>query len=571
MAFPFFGKKQEARDISKGEDTVFRIDTAPHLVSLPRLEERTKINARYPLIAPFAYAHIYWDEKAKELVYDVEEPVLTDTELEFLKLVQLALEEMINISFVKAVKMTLVIKYLERNVQSILKELGAKITAETYKKIMYFVYRDSVGFNEIDPIINDYFVEDIECNGFNTPIYIVHRKYQNMRTNVIYKEPQQLTNFVEKLAQRAGRYVSYAKPLLDGTLPDGSRVNATYTADVTTRGPTFTIRKFTKEPWTPMHLIDQRTAPAEVFAYFWLVIQYKFNIMVIGETASGKTTFLNSVMNFIPPEARVVSIEDTRELNLAHENWLPSVTRTGFGIPNILGQQYGEITLFDLLRETFRQNPDYVILGETRGEETYVLFQGMASGHPSFSTFHSASIEALVRRLSTAPINLSPSLIESLDVIAVVTHVKTLDKNIRRMRELNEIITVEENNKVASNTVFKWDPIKDVISFSGNSVMLEKISRRTGISVKDLQKEMKTRAVLIQKMYDQKIFDFKKVNEIINAYYKDPNSVLRRFNITGKAVIAEKGKGMGKKSAKITQIKGKEKQRKLRERKLRKK
>src|SRR3989338_5305791 len=293
--------------------------------------------------------------------------------------------------------------------------------------------------------------------------------------------------------------------------------------------------------------------------------------MVIGETASGKTTFLNSVMNFIPPEARVVSIEDTRELNLAHENWLPSVTRTGFGIPNILGQQYGEITLFDLLRETFRQNPDYVILGETRGEETYVLFQGMASGHPSFSTFHSASIEALVRRLSTAPINLSPSLIESLDVIAVVTHVKTLDKNIRRMRELNEIITVEENNKVASNTVFKWDPIKDVISFSGNSVMLEKISRRTGISVKDLQKEMKTRAVLIQKMYDQKIFDFKKVNEIINAYYKDPNSVLRRFNITGKAVIAEKGKGMGKKSAKITQIKGKEKQRKLRERKLRKK
>src|SRR3989338_11620419 len=222
MAFPFFGKKQEARDISKGEDTVFRIDTAPHLVSLPRLEERTKINARYPLIAPFAYAHIYWDEKAKELVYDVEEPVLTDTELEFLKLVQLALEEMINISFVKAVKMTLVIKYLERNVQSILKELGAKITAETYKKIMYFVYRDSVGFNEIDPIINDYFVEDIECNGFNTPIYIVHRKYQNMRTNVIYKEPQQLTNFVEKLAQRAGRYVSYAKPLLDGTLPDGS-------------------------------------------------------------------------------------------------------------------------------------------------------------------------------------------------------------------------------------------------------------------------------------------------------------------------------------------------------------
>ncbi len=536
MAFPFFGKK---KDISV-EETIFKIDLIPRLVALPKLEERTRINVRYPLIAPFAFAHIYWDEKSKELVYDLEEPVLTEAEREILNLVQLALEEMINISYVKAAKANLIIKYLERNVQSILKELGARITPETYRKIMYYIYRDSIGFNEIDPFMNDYFIEDIECNGFNTPIYIVHRKYQNMRTNVIYREPPRLLNFVEKLAQRTGRYVSYAKPLLDGTLEDGSRVNATYTADVTTRGPTFTIRKFTKEPWTPMHLIDQKTAPPEVFAYLWLVIQYKFNIMTIGETASGKTTFLNSIMNFIPPEARVVSIEDTRELNLAHENWLPSVTRTGFGIPNILGQQYGEITLFDLLRETFRQNPDYVILGETRGEETYVLFQGMASGHPSFSTFHSASIESLVRRLSTAPINLSPSLIESLDVIAVVTHVKTLERNIRRLKELKEIIRVEENNKVTSNTVFEWDPIGDKIKYSGKSIMLEKISRRTGISIAELQKELKRRAVLIQKMYDQKIFDFKKVNEIINAYYKDPDALMKRFNLSGKKQGKEK-------------------------------
>ncbi|MBW2996714.1 type II/IV secretion system ATPase subunit [Candidatus Woesearchaeota archaeon] len=523
----------EAKEPAKpAEEGGFYIDLRPKIIKLPPYEEKRKINVRYPLIPPYAYAHLYWDNKENELVYSVEEPVLDDTEKELLELINLGLEEMINISFVRAAKSNILVQYLEKNVQSILIELGARVSKKTYNKLMYYIYRNSVGLNEIEPLLNDYYVEDIECNGLNFPIYIVHRKYQNIRTNVIFRDATYMTDFIEKLAQKTGRYISYAKPLLDGTLPDGSRVNATYTEDITTRGPTFTIRKFTKEPWTPVNLIQSKTATPESFAYLWLVIENKFNVMVVGETASGKTTFLNCIVDFIPPEARICSIEDTRELNLAHINWLPSVTRAGFGMPTVLGTQYGEITLFDLLRESFRQNPDYVIVGEIRGKEAYVLFQGMASGHPSFSTFHAASVDTVIKRLETPPINLSPSLVEALDVVCICIHVKDQIKNVRRLKEIDEIEEIEQAlGKAKYNPVFTWDPIKDAITASNKPTIFEKITKRTGMTVAQITAEMQKRAKLLKVMADKDISNFEDFNKVINDYYKDPQSVLKRFNI----------------------------------------
>lgn len=510
----------------------FQIDLRPKLIHLPSFAERQRINIRYPLIPPFAYAHIYWDKKTGEQVYYVEEPKLTPTEKEILKLVQLGLEEMINVSFIKASKTHVILDYLEKNVQSILVELGTKVSNETYQKVMYYIYRDSVGLNEMEPLLHDYYIEDIECNGENYPVYIVHRKFENIRTNIIYKDPQKLIDFVEKLAQKAGRYVSYAKPLLDGTLPDGSRVNATYTEDVTTRGPTFTIRKFTKDPWTPVQLIEQGTADAETFAYLWMAIEHKFNILVIGETAAGKTTFLNAILSFIPPEARICSIEDTRELNLAHSNWLPAVTRSGFGIPNMIGERYGEITLFDLLKESFRQNPDYVIVGEIRGKEAYVLFQGMASGHPSFGTFHAGSVETLVRRLSAPPISLSASLIESLDIVCVTTHIKDQYKSIRRLKELIEIQELKETGGLNTNKVVEWNPMADQLNIVNPSKVFKQIESNTGIPLKELEKEMYYRAELLKILKQKHIMNFRDVNQVINAYYKNPDAVRKKYGIS---------------------------------------
>ncbi len=511
---------------------IFKIEPNLEIVELPSLEDKTQINLKYPLIAPYAYAHIYWSEQEKELLYVVEEPALSKSEREILRLIMLALEEMINISIAKVDNINTIIKYLEKNVQSILVELGTKVSKETYLKLMYYIFRNSVGLNKIEPLMKDYYIEDIECNGENFPIYIVHRKYENLKTNVIFTEDQELTDFVEKLAQKCGRYVSYAKPLLDGTLPDGSRVNATYSEDVTTRGPTFTIRKFTKDPWTPIHLINFGTATARTMAYLWMGIEHKFNFMVIGETASGKTTFLNSMLDFIPPDARVVSIEDTRELNLAHENWLPTVTRTGFGIPNMMGQEYGEVTLFDLLKESFRQAPDYVIVGEIRGKEAFVLFQGMASGHSSFSTFHAGSVETLVKRLETPPINLSPSLIESLDVVCVMTHLKESEKNIRRLKQVVEVVGMSmEIGKVESNIPFEWDPVSDRITQKTGFHLSQKIQKRTGITIEQLNQELEIRARVLQTLANRQIQDFRRVNEVIKEYYLDKKQVLSKLGI----------------------------------------
>ncbi len=552
MAINIFGKKEEAKPDSavlnapnmpsvpsapsqeERSNGLFYIDLRSQLVKLPDIKDYKKLDVRYPLILPYAYAHIYWDEKEQSVIYKVEEPELDDVEKELLSLIQLGLEEMINISFIRAAKTNMIIEYLEKNVQAVLIQFGTKVSKETYNKIMYYVYRNSIGLNEIEPLLNDSYIEDIECNGANFPLYITHRKFENLRTNIIFADSQKLTEFVEKIAQKCGRYVSYAKPLLDGSLPDGSRVNATYSEDITTRGPTFTIRKFTKEPLTPIHLINFGTASPEIFAYLWTAIQHKNNIMIIGETSSGKTTFLNSIAYFIPPEARICSIEDTRELNLMHDNWLPSVTRSGFGIPTMLGKTYGEITLFDLLTETFRQNPDYVILGETRGKETYVLFQGMASGHPSLCTFHAGSVETLVRRLETPPISLPPSLVESLDIVCVITHIKTLEESKRRIKEINEIRRVQQQLGVVESAMpYVWEPIKDAFTAkeTGASIMLQKISANTGIPVKELQNEIKKRAEILRKMAQRGITDFKEVNRIINAYYKDSEKVLREFGI----------------------------------------
>jgi len=514
------------------ENVKFEIDTIPKIVEIPEFRDEKEVNIRYPLMAPYAYAHIFWDEKSNELIYFIEEPAMDKTEKEVLRLVQLALEEMINISYAKATNANLLLAYLEKNVQSILVELGTKVSEETYKKIMYYVFRDSIGLNQIEPLLKDYFIEDIECNGVGFPLYIVHRKFENVRTNIVFSSIQNLTDFVEKLAQKCGKYISYAKPLLDSALPDGSRVNATYTEDVTTRGPTFTIRKFTKDPWTPIHLIKFGTATPEMFAFLWYAIEHKFNIMVIGETASGKTTFLNSILHFIPSDARICSIEDTRELNLAHENWMPSVVRGGFGIPNILGKEYGEITLFDLLKETFRQNPDYVVVGEVRGEEAFVLFQGMASGHPSFGTFHAGSVEMLVKRLETPPINLPASLVESLDVVCVATHIKERGKNIRRIKELLEIRKAEISKigKVEYNRMFQYNPLNDSVNMlDAASLVLNKIIKNTGVSPEELNNELRTRALLLKALADRNITNYKQFNKIIKDYSSDKGKVINEY------------------------------------------
>lgn len=992
-------------------DMVVTINLNPPIPSLPRLKDVKQLDVRYMLIPPFASAHIHWDSKISELVYDVEEPLLRDFEQRALEQIEKAMLELINVNVALESTVEATAEYIDKTARLLIDELNIKIGSDSYDKIFYYLFRDFIGLNEIDPLLRDYFIEDIECNGANTPVYLIHRIYRNLRTNIVYNDMDKLASFVEKLAQRAGRYVSYAQPLLDGSLPDSSRVNATYTKDITSRGPTFSIRKFTRTPWTPSQLIALGTLSPEMLAYFWLLIENKSNIMVAGGTASGKTTLLNAIAFFIPPEARVVSIEDsvtgdskiiinekgkfrniaikefvdgkidaevmtldgkgkilftkpsayikhkvkkdiyeittvtgrkikvtqdhslfslgennnlkeikptqlrekesfiavprilpfegneimeidlmghldifkedflsgepikkifekynyhhfgvakekyrwwkghnlikiedflklnfefsyedlkkliikskntssipvifdvgkeflefcglwlgdgsydnynansviisnvdeecrnivksiakylgsnysamsdrgvslrihstvfykfmknvlkfdgysntkkipefifnlsneqikhfirgyfsadgcvkkyeascasqsydlledlqsmflrlgiisrindfnrkdkcinlsvssseniklfkeigflqdrknlklnsinyeahhaygdvipldtrklyeldnisltklqtgylvgrqylgrnymqkiaptgsefndlshndilwdkvktvkkvssdeievfdlsipkyekflcnnifvhnTRELNIPRENWLPAVSRTSIGIGKI-----GEVDLFSLLKSSFRQNPDYLIVGEVRGKEAFVLFQGMASGHSSLSTMHADSVDTLIRRLQTPPIELSPTLVNSLDCVAIATHTVVKKQETRRVREIVEVVNVNRDGTALINTPFIWSPNDDKFYFKKQSKVLEKISIRKGIPLVKLQSELIIRARLLYELYRQKIFGFDEVGKIVNDYYKNPLEVLNKYNI----------------------------------------
>ena len=987
------------------------IDFSPAIPPLKKITDKTKIDVRYSLIAPFASVHIYWNPKIYELVYEVEEPILDQTEEAYKDQIIEAMRDIINFDTIIEKDEEKLLEYLDNRFKFLATEFGMRMSYETYQKIYYYICRDFIGVNEVEPLLKDYFVEDIECNGVDTPIYIVHRIYRNMKTNLVFNDLDRLASFVEKLAQKTGKYISYANPILDATLPDGSRVNATYTKDITSRGPTFTIRKFTETPWTPIQLVSFKTLSPEMLAYLWILVQYKMNILITGGTASGKTSLLNAIAFFIPPEARVVSIEDsvtgdskiiikegdlfrnvtikefvdkkidaeimsldekgkiiwikpsncikhkvkkdiyevttstgrkikatkdhslfslgennelkeikptdltegksfiavprslpisgsetkeinlmkyfdifkddflqgnpikellskysykelnvekerfrwwkknlvmkiseflklgiefsyeqlkqlkikskntssipvifeiskeflefcglwigdgsydnhngnsvilsnvdkecidifkkisdylgtnyssmndggvslrihstifykfmkyalefdgysstkkipefifnlsneqikhfirgyfsadgcikknevscssqsyalledlqtlflrmniisrindfdrkdkcinmsissykniekykeigflqerknkqlmiydkkahhtssdviplssnkmaelnkianiklqhrylrglqqigrnymqqiapigsefndishadilwdkvkkikkisseeievfdlsipkyekflcnnvivhnTRELNLPRENWLPSVVRTATGVG-----EAGEISLFTLLRSSFRQNPDYVIVGEVRGKETSVLFQGMASGHSSISTIHADSVDTVIKRLETPPIELSPTLLNVLDCVCIMTHAIVKKEETRRLKEIVEIINVSPEGVAITNTPFVWNAADDYFYFKKTSRIFEKITKRYGMKIEELEIEFRKRAQLIYNLYKNKVFDFKDIQNIIVEYYKKPEEVLKKFGV----------------------------------------
>ena len=503
-----------------------KINLNPQVPAIPKFEDKTKIDVRYMVIDPYVSIHVYYDDKTGEVIYDVEEPILTEEEKSDLDRIEQAIREVVNINMIGGDNTEEgLIDYIDKTARLIISELGMNIEEDAYKNMFYYLYRNFIGLNEIDPMMHDYFIEDLECNGMGENMYIVHRNFRNIKTTVKFNDMEKLSSFVEKLAQKTGRYISYANPILDGSLPDGSRVNATYTQDITSKGPTFTIRKFTKTPWTPIQLLSFRELSPEMLAYLWIAMQYQSNLMIVGGTASGKTTLLNAIAFFIPQENRVVSIEDTRELNLPRENWLPSVVRTGVAGAGAAG----EIDMFSLLKASFRQNPDYVIVGEVRGKEASVLFQGMASGHASISTMHGDSVESIVRRLETPPISLSPMLVNSLDMMAIMTHAIVNGQETRRLREISEIVEIRQDGTTVTNTPFKWNPADDKFYSSPTVKLFEKISEKYGITPENIRKEFQIRTRLLYALFQGKVFGYDDLQRIINDYAKKPAEVLAKY------------------------------------------
>jgi flagellar protein FlaI len=498
----------------------FRVFPSKRLISLAPMNEVKNKEMLYPLIKPYAYANIRWSAIDNSLNYHVVEPELSSKEKEILEKLKEGMIQVINISL-RDVRSESVMDFLEENIQKLLDDYGFEISEQGYFKIMYYIFRDFIGLNEIEPLLRDPYIEDIGLDGLNIPIYVVHQKYGSLKTNIVYNNLDKLKEFVTKLAERCDRYISYAEPLFEGTLPDGTRVHASFAGDVTTRGPTFSIRKFKETPFTPVDMVKMNTASPEMLAYLWFVVENGANILITGGVATGKTTLLNCLSLFIPTEAKIVSIEDTRELSLPHENWVPGVARTGFTPTGI-----GEITMFELLKESFRQNPDYLIVGEVRGKEAYVMFQSMASGHPSMSTMHAGSVDDLMRRLQTEPIGLSPGLLEILDIIIVMVHAREKGKSARRVKEILEMESVDvESGKPRTSKSFVWNPFEDSFEYKGSSWSLSKISAEKGLEMSNIIKDISNRKKVILWMVENNITDVDEIVKYINLYRKSPNKI----------------------------------------------
>lgn len=486
---------------------------------------------KYPLTFPnFAagvpvYVHISYDTASKEMVYRVIEPEINEHEKKMIQNIKDYIQEKVDINF-SEVRNTNVEGYMEKSVRRAISYFGYALSEEKKAVLKYYVFRDFIGMERVEPLLADKNIEDISCDGEGIYIYVYHRnpKIGSIRTNIKFDSTIELDSFANRLSERCGKTISISHPLLDGTLPDGSRVQATLGGDIARRGSNFTIRMFTDKPLTPVDLIGYGTCDTTMLAYAWFVLEYGKSFLMSGGTATGKTSFLNVLSLFINPQMKIVSIEDTAELRLPHAHWVPEVARVA------VDETGTQVDMFSLLKESLRQRPDYIIVGEVRGKEAYVLFQQMAVGHPGLSTVHAEDFNKLVDRLTSEPIGLPAYLLQNLDVIIFIKRVKKGKKYIRRVSSLVEVIGFNEDSKApVMDELITWDARNDKYVVGNKSVLLRKIADSVGISPDDIRREIEKRGRIINWMLERGIKDYREVGAVIDAFYTSPEGLLAKI------------------------------------------
>ena len=491
-------------------------------------DSQASVQQSYALIPPFAYALIQMDSKSKQIEYKVMEAPLTAKEQEYLTFIKKTLISSLKMTLNKFKNDDEAKAFLRQEVLGIITKNKAlkNLDENTTEKIFYHVYRDLLGFGIIEPLLKDGAIEDISCDGVNVPIYIWHREYESIRTNLRFLDEQELNNFAVKVAQRAGRHISVAQPLLDSSLPDGSRINVTFGKEITMKGSTFTIRKFKADPLTVVDLISWNTLSEDIAAFFWYALENGKSLLIAGGTASGKTTLLNGLAMFIRPGNKIVSIEDTAELQIPHENWIQSVARPGFGGYRADGSKRGEVTMYDLLRAALRQRPDFLFVGEVRGEEAYSLFQGMSTGHAGMGTIHGDSSAGVIRRLEAEPMNIPRPMLQALDMICVQRAVRRQGgKKLRRTIEVEEIVEVDQmTDDLVTNRVFSWDPTDDTFLNFGKSYILNSIMDENGYTENTIQQEINRRKDVLHWMVRKKMRSYQEVAQVVFDYFNDPET-----------------------------------------------
>jgi len=480
----------------------------------------------YPLKPPFSYAAIIQNEETLEYLYVLDELPLTKEEREgyfrLRNILEFELqapegEETLAESFRRQMPQILA---KHRKVLEGISPIGVR-------KILYYLERDIVGYGKIDPLMYDDYVEDIGCSGVNKPIYLWHRKYENIKTNIVFRDEQELEDFVMRMVHKSGKHVSIAFPIVDVTLPEKHRLAVSFGKETTPYGTAFTIRKFRRDPFTIIDLIENETINESIAAYLWLLMENKMSVMIIGATGAGKTTALNAIACLIKPSYKIISVEEVAEINLPHENWTSTIARSGFG-----AESEGEITLYDLIKSAVRHRPDLIIVGEVRGEEAYVLFQALATGHGGLCTLHAEDVDTAIKRLTQPPMNIPTSIIPLMNCVITVKHVRTpvfLESG-RRLSSRKFISVTEIKDYNSYQEVFSWNPSTDTFKENlAESYLLKRMASSLDIPVERLIDELEYRKRVLAHMVEHGIRDYRSVNKVLSKYYNNPELFQREF------------------------------------------
>ena len=477
----------------------------------------------YPITPPFGHGGVeVLDDKGK-MAYVSIEPRLKSEEIKLIQDIKDYIVSTPEVSLEVLDNPTLLRDYLTERMQTYYKKNEKTINPIAQDKIIYYLFRDFLGYGKMDVLMNDPYIEDISCNGYGLPIYIWHTIYESMPTQIQFKDKEELSKIITRLVYKTGQQISIAQPILEGTLPEGYRAHVTLD-EVSKKGDTFTIRKYKANPFTIIDLLRKNTLDIKMAAYLWTLVEYKRSMMVCGAVASGKTALLNSVGMYIKPEMKAVTIEEVRELRL-HENWIPLTTRPSFQ-PGVK-----EITLYDLLKSSLRQRPDYIIIGEVRGEETYTLFQSMAVGHGGLCSIHADNLESVIKRLRTKPMNIPEMMLPLMNSLILIRRVRQGEDIERRVDEIQELLPPsKEGGLVKLSQRFKWDAKTDTFKYhppKKNEIdIFKQISEIYQIPISQINKEIKVKETILEWMKKSDIEDYKDVQNIVRNYYLQPEEVL---------------------------------------------
>jgi len=513
-----FGKKDANGPGSKPAKAATRYP----FVGAP-LSPSWKVVDKYPLNAPFAYAVIAEDPGSGTRKYFVDEVVLSAREASIYTYLLDTLESELSVPRSEIDPRA----YFLEQAKRLVKKYSIRASQLSWPKINYFAERDLVGFGIIDGVMRDAQIEDITVDGVGKPLFIFHRRYDNIETNMNFLHDEELDNVIARLAHMAGKHVSTAFPIVQGTLPGRHRLAATYRREISPYGGTLTIRKFREDPLTIIDMMNMNVIDQNLAAYVWLLMENRATAIVCGSTGSGKTTLLNALLTLTRMNSKIVTIEEVQEINIAHQNWSALVSRESYGTGD---DNSGEVGLFQLVKATMRMRPDILVMGEVRGEEAYVLFQAISTGHGGLCTLHADDVTSAVQRLTSKPMDVPPSFIPFLDLVFTVRRIAIPIpgggfKTMRRVLSVDEVVSVGSYVRM-----FKWDPGSDkqFASPMKTSVKLARLARDTGTTVPELMTEIERRSIVLRWAQQREIRNFRELSLVFEEYRAHSKEVFER-------------------------------------------